>query len=38
MNDFSIRVKGMPYDTEFDGKDEILRAYIMHHFSEVIKD
>jgi len=38
MNDFALRMKGMPYDHEFDLKEDVLRTYIMHHFSEVIKD
>ena len=38
MNDFALRMKGMPKDGQFDGKDDILRAFVMHHFSEVIRD
>lgn len=38
MNDFSIRVKGMPYDYQYDCEDSTLRAYLINHFESVIKD
>ena len=38
MNDFSIRVKGMPHDNRYGCEDFILRAYLINHFESVIKD
>ena len=38
MNDFSIRVKGMPHDYQYDCEDSILRAHLINHFESVIKD
>ena len=38
MNDFSIRVKGMPHDNQYGCEDSILRAYLIHHFESIIKD
>ena len=38
MNDFSIRVKGMPHDNQYGCEDSTLRAYLIHHFESIIKD
>lgn len=38
MNDFAIRVKGMPHDNKYGSSDNTLRCYLMQHFESIIKD
>jgi hypothetical protein len=38
MNDFSIRVKGMPLDHQYGNDENNLRAFLTHHLEGVIKD
>lgn len=38
MNDFSIRVKGMPLDHQYGNDENNLRAFLTHHLEGVIRD
>jgi len=38
MTDFTIRVKNLPHHKYYGDNDEALKAVLMAHFSEVIKD
>merc|ERR1712166_1558967 len=38
MNDFSIRVKGMPLDHQYGNDENNLRAFLTHHLEGVIQD
>jgi len=38
MTDFTIRVKNLPHHKFYGDNDEALKAVLMTHFSEVIKD
>lgn len=38
MNDFSIRVKGMPLDHQYGNDENNLRAFLTHHLENVIRD
>lgn len=38
MNDFSIRVKGMPLDHQYGNHENNLRAFLTHHLEGVIRD
>jgi hypothetical protein len=36
MSDFTIRVKNLPSEAEFGGKEEILKAELWAHFEELL--
>lgn len=36
MSDFTIRVKNLPGEAEFGGKEEILKAELWAHFEELL--
>ena len=38
MDDFAIRVKGMPLDHQYGQQENNLRAYLTYHLEGVIKD
>lgn len=38
MTDFTIRVKNLPHHKYYGDSDEVLKAILMIHFQEVIKD
>ena len=38
MTDFTIRVKNLPHHTVYGDKDDILRAMLIAHFEELIRD
>ena len=38
MSDFSIRVKNLPRDIKFKGKNHILKAYLTEHFESVANE
>lgn len=38
MDDFAIRVKNLPRDTEYGEKEDILKAYLWSHFTDLLKN
>ena len=38
MDDFAIRVKNLPKDSEYGDKEDILKAYLWSHFSDLLKN
>lgn len=36
MSDYTIRVKNLPNDAEFGGKEEILKARLWAHFEQLL--
>jgi len=36
MSDYTIRVKNLPNDIEYDGREEILQAHLWSHFSSIL--
>jgi len=38
MTDFTLRVKNLPHHKYYGDNDEALKAVLMAHFEEVIKD
>lgn len=38
MTDFTIRVRNLPHHLMYDDKDDVLRAILMQHFQQIIKD
>ena len=36
MSDFTIRVKNLPNDAEYGGKEEILKAHLWAHFESLL--
>ena len=37
MSDFSIRVKNLPTDIEYDGREEILQGLLWCHFTSLLE-
>ena len=37
MSDYTIRVKGLPADSEYGDKPDILRAQLWTHFERILK-
>ena len=38
MTDFSISISNLPLDDMYEDKEEVLRAYLTHHYEGVLKD
>ena len=38
MDDFTLRIKNLPVDTDYANDQHQLRGYLMHHFEKVIAD
>ena len=38
MNDFAIRVKKIPHQSKYDDNDEVLRAHLIQHFEQIVRD
>jgi hypothetical protein len=38
MNDFSIRIKGMPLDHQYANNENNLRAFLAYHLEGIVKD
>ena len=36
MSDYTIRVKNLPNDIEYDGREEILQAHLWSHFTSIL--
>ena len=36
MSDYTIRVKNLPNDLEYDGREEILQAHLWRHFASML--
>ena len=36
MDDYSIKVKNLPFDAEFDNKELILKAMLWEHFTNLV--
>ena len=37
MDDFTIEVKNLPFDVEFESNEDALKACFYQHFEELIK-
>ena len=37
MDDFTVQVEGMPNNSEFEHKEELLRAKLWNHFKQVAR-
>ena len=33
ISDFTVRIKNLPFDNEFDGEENILKAQLWEHFA-----
>tara|TARA_B110000305_G_C19000522_1_gene430294 strand:+ start:185 stop:358 length:174 start_codon:yes stop_codon:yes gene_type:complete len=38
MADFTIRVKKIPHQKQYNDSDDILRGLLIEHFENIIKD
>ena len=36
MSDFTIRVKNLPFDSEYGNNENILKAYLWEHFNGLL--
>ena len=36
MSDYTVRVKNLPNDFEYDGREEILQAHLWSHFTSIL--
>ena len=36
MSDYTVRVKNLPNDFEYDGREEILQAHLWRHFATIL--
>ena len=36
MSDYTIRVKNLPNDAEYGGKEEVLKAHLWAHFESIL--
>jgi hypothetical protein len=38
MTDFAISIDNLPLDHMYEGSEEVLRAYLTHHYEGILKD